>query len=85
MHPFQARRPITVFYFTHMNELIKVSQNENGQQVVSARELYFYLGYESNKFARWAKSKILENDFAIKNQDWVGLDINVQGTEHSRN
>jgi len=64
-----------------MNELIKISQNEKGNQVVSARELYSYLGYESNKFARWAKSKILENDFAIENQDWIGLDINVQGNE----
>ena len=64
-----------------MQELIKVSQNEKGQQVVSARELYIYLGYESNKFARWAKSKITENDFAIEFQDWAGLDINVQGNE----
>lgn len=64
-----------------MNELIRVSQNENGHQVVSARELYAYLGYESNKFARWAKTKILVNDFSIENQDWVGLDINVQGNE----
>jgi len=81
MHPFQARKPITVFSFIRMNELIRVSKNESGQQVVSARELYSYLGYESNKFARWAKSKILENDFAIESQDWMGLDINVQGNE----
>jgi phage anti-repressor protein len=62
-----------------MQQLIKITTNEQGSKVVSARDLYEFLGYESNKFARWAKSKILENDFAIENQDWQGLDINVQG------
>ena len=64
-----------------MTELIKVTKNESGSNVVSARELYSSLGYESNKFSRWSKSKISENDFAIEGQDWVGLDINVQGNE----
>jgi phage anti-repressor protein/phage antirepressor YoqD-like protein len=62
-----------------MQELIQITTNNQGLKVVSARELYAFLGYESNKFARWAKSKILENDFAIENEDWQGLDINVQG------
>lgn len=64
-----------------MNELIKVSQNENGLQVVSARELYAYLGYENSQFSRWAKSKILENGFCIENEDWVGFDIIVEGNK----
>lgn len=64
-----------------MNELIRVSQNENGQQVVSARELYAYLGYENSQFARWAKSKILENGFSIENEDWIGFDIVVEGNK----
>lgn len=62
-----------------MQQLIKITTNGQGSNVVSARELYAFLGYESNKFSRWAKSKILENDFAIENQDWEGLDIIVQG------
>lgn len=47
-----ARKPITVFYFTHMNELIKVSRNENEQQVVSARELYEFLEIKEH-FTQW--------------------------------
>lgn len=62
-----------------MNEPIKITTNEQGSNVVSARELYQYLGYESNKFSRWATSKIIKNEFAIENTDWQGLDINVHG------
>lgn len=64
-----------------MQELIKVATNAEGKQVVSARDLYHYLGYESNKFSRWAMSKIVKNDFAIVYQDWEGLDIDVQGNK----
>ena len=35
-----------------MNELVKVTKQENGQSVVSARELYDYLDVNSN-FTTW--------------------------------
>jgi len=62
-------------------ELMKISKNEKGENVVSARELYYYLGYESNKFSRWATTKIIKNEFAIEHHDWEGLDIYVQGNK----
>lgn len=64
-----------------MQELIKVTTNANGSQVVSARELYEFLGYEKGQFSRWAKSKIQKNEFAIEKEDWIGFDIVVEGNE----
>jgi phage anti-repressor protein len=70
-----------LFNFTSMQELIKVTTNTQGNRVVSARELYAYLGYENSQFSRWAKSKIVENGFSIENEDWVGFDIVVEGNK----
>ena len=61
-----------------MNELIKVTQKD-GRQVVSARELYNQLGLANGQFSRWAKSNIIDNPFAIENEDWVRFDIDVEG------
>ena len=54
-----------------MNELIKLSLNEKGEQVVSARELYDFLGYDLAHWAKWYEKNIIKNDFAIENEDWV--------------
>ena len=51
---FEARKPITVFLFNTMQELIKVATNANGKQVVSARELHEWLETEDH-FTQWAK------------------------------
>ena len=61
-----------------MKEIIKITES-NGKKAVSARELYDSLGYEKSQFSRWAKKNILENPYAIENEDWVGFDINVEG------
>lgn len=61
-----------------MNELIKIVEN-NGKQAVSARELYKILGYTDSQFSRWAKRNIIENIYAIENEDYIGFDINVEG------
>lgn len=63
-----------------MNELIKVTQKD-GRQVVSARELYNQLGLANGQFSRWAKSNIIDNPFAIENEDWVRFDIDVEGNK----
>lgn len=58
-----------------MQQLIKISTNEQGSNVVSAKELYDLLGYDKSQWKRWATKNIEENPFAIENQDWVGFDI----------
>lgn len=62
-----------------MVELIKVSENENGNKVVSARDLYLKLGYDSSQWSRWYKKNIINNSFAIENEDWVGFDFMSKG------
>lgn len=61
-----------------MNELIKVSEKD-GKKVVSARELYKVLELSDGQFSRWAKTNVIENPYAIENEDWVGFDIDVEG------
>lgn len=60
-----------------MNELIKVTEKD-GKQIVSARELYLLLGHDPSNYARWSKSNIVENPYAIENEDWVAV---VMGDE----
>lgn len=64
-----------------MNELIKLSDDGNGKKVVSARELYQKLGYDLGQWSRWYKKNIVNNPFAIENQDWIGFDIKSRGNE----
>lgn len=63
-----------------MNELIKVTEKD-GKQLVSARELYRKLELADGQFSRWAKSNIVENPYAIENEDWIGFDIDVEGNK----
>jgi len=58
-----------------MQELIKIETNDKGTKVVSAKELYEFLGYDKSQWKRWAKKNIEENQFAFENQDWKGFDI----------
>jgi len=62
-----------------MNELVKVQQNEQGQNVVSAKDLYLFLGYDKSQWSRWFKKNIIENQFAFENEDWVGFDTMSNG------
>lgn len=61
-----------------MKELIKITEN-NGQQVVSARELYKKLGYNKAVWKRWYEKNILNNDFAFENEDYSTLNIMLNG------
>ena len=74
---------ITPFYskgYENVNlELIKVTTNEQGQKLVSARELYLGLGLDKSQWARWFKKNIEQNDFFKENKDWVGFDIVSSG------
>lgn len=60
-------------------DLIKVTTNEQGQKLVSARELYLGLGLDKSQWARWSKKNIEQNDFFTENKDWVGFDIVSSG------
>jgi anti-repressor protein len=51
-----------------MNNLINITTNEQGSQVVSARELYEFLGVNA-KFADWIK-RMLDYGFT-ENEDYT--------------
>ena len=58
-----------------MEELIKITENENGNQVVGARELYYKLGFSMQHYAKWYEKNLLQNDFAIENEDYAELPL----------
>lgn len=62
-----------------MQELIKINVNEEGQQLVSARELYLGLGLNKAHWVRWYEKNIQSNDFFEENKDWTGFTIVVNG------
>ncbi|MEJ8597305.1 antA/AntB antirepressor family protein [Riemerella anatipestifer] len=63
-----------------MNELIKITE-QNGKQVVSARELYEFLGYNKAVWSRWYAKNIENNEFAIENIDYQTFNIMLNGNE----
>ena len=64
-----------------MQELIKIETNDKGTKVVSAKELYEFLGMNKAVFARWAKKNIEDNKFSFENQDWKGFNMMLNGNE----
>lgn len=61
-------------------ELIKV-KNENGKQLVSARELYEFLGLDKTHWKRWSDKNIVDDDLFKEKEDWTGLAIMANGNE----
>lgn len=59
--------------------MIKIITNENGDRLVSARELYLGLGLDKSNWSRWNKSNIQENEFFKENTDWIGVRHNDEG------
>lgn len=64
-----------------MEELVRITPNENGDQVVSAKELYLALGYDKSQWSRWIKANIIDNSFAMENVDYQTLDIMSNGNQ----
>lgn len=62
-------------------ELIKIQENDKGQKLVSAKDLYLFLGYDKSQWSRWYKKNIIENQFCFENEDWVSIDIVSNGNE----
>lgn len=63
-----------------MNELIKITET-NGKKAVSARELYNKLGFHSAHWAKWYKKNIVNNQFAIENEDYTQLTLSVRSSD----
>lgn len=61
-----------------MTELIKITKNGN-QEVVSAKELYEFLGLSNSQWSRWYNSNIIKDDFFTENFDYQTLDIMSNG------
>lgn len=66
-----------------VNELIKITTNDKGVQVISAKELYDGLGLNKTHWNRWAKRNIEENEFFLENVDWIRFAIKANGNESS--
>ena len=56
-----------------MEELIKITTNDNGKQLVSARELYEFLGL-SKRFSAWFETYSKNEDYGfIENEDFTSV------------
>jgi len=64
-----------------MDQLIKVSKSEGGKSIVSAKDLYEFLGFEKSQWSRWAKKNIEKNPYAEEMRDWMGFDIMSNGNQ----
>lgn len=64
-----------------MSELIKIEKSKGGKNIVSAKELYDFLGLDKSHWSRWCKKNIEENDFALENVDYQTLAIMANGNE----
>lgn len=63
------------------NELIKITTDEKGQQLVSAKELYLGLGLDKSHWSRWYPKNIQSNEFFEENKDWIGVRHYGEGNE----
>lgn len=66
---------------TIMEEIIKIKTEQNGKQVVSARETYLALGLDLSQWSRWTKKNITDNTFVAEGVDWEGFDIMSNGNK----
>lgn len=61
-------------------DLIKITEKD-GQQLVSARELYEGLELNKSNWVRWIDTNIIHNEFFLENIDWVGFVTVTKGNE----
>lgn len=62
-----------------MKELITI-KNNNGKDIVSAKELYVGLGLNESNWSRWYPTNIENNEFFIEGKDWIGIRPNDENT-----
>jgi len=58
---------------------IEIALRIDSEGKTTARALYAFLELAVGQFSRWAKSNIVDNQFAIEGEDWQGYDIVVEG------
>ena len=69
-----------------MNELmeqvnktpIEIALGIDEEGMTTARKLYAFLDLAQGQFSRWAKSNIVDNEFATENEDYWRFDIDVE-------
>jgi phage anti-repressor protein/phage antirepressor YoqD-like protein len=66
-----------------MNELVKVTKNEQGSQVVSARELHEYLEV-GRQFSKWISKYMIDSPYFAENEDYVVLANNGYNLDGGR-
>ena len=64
-----------------MKDLINITTNEEGKQVVSAKELYLGLGLNKSNWSRWYPKNIESNEYFKENIDWMGVRLYDEGNE----
>jgi anti-repressor protein len=64
-----------------MNELIKVSTDSKGKQVLSARDLYERLGMSLPNWAKWSEKNIANNEYMANGVDWEGFIREMNGNQ----
>lgn len=67
-----------------MVTIINITEN-NGQKVVSARELYQFLGYDISNWSSWYQKNIVNNEFAIENEDFTELVVSTRTKDFALN
>lgn len=64
-----------------MTQQIRIQNQPDGTQRVSAREMYQNLGLDATHWKRWANKNIEKNPFANEGLDWVGFAIMANGNQ----
>lgn len=60
---------------------IEIALDIDEDGMTTARKLYAFLDLAQGQFSRWAKSNIVDNEFATESEDYWGFDINVEGNK----
>ncbi|WP_192483561.1 MULTISPECIES: antA/AntB antirepressor family protein [Cysteiniphilum] len=61
--------------------MISIKEYKAFKQAVSARELYELLGFDFSNWSRWCKKNIVNNEYALVNEDYMGFVIKTSGNE----
>ena len=60
---------------------IEIALGIDEEGMTTARKLYSFLELAQGQFSRWAKTNIIDNSFAVENEDYWGFDIYVEGNK----
>jgi anti-repressor protein len=72
------RRRMNDLETTKMQTPIEIALGVDENGMTTARKLYAFLELTQGQFSRWAKSNIVDNEFAVENEEFWRFDINVE-------